>query len=171
MPKFASALIPLALLAACGSKESAEQQVAAPEQTAALAKEPYPAQMPIPSADGVDTVDYSGSYTLTGVDGSQSTLTLDKDAGTYEYASPEGTTSGKYERLDAGRIAITDLDGSAGYFSIASGALYRLSGKSSPFDEIDPGRLYRSSDYGAQAERGEVEPSATSTESPSGKAK
>lgn len=142
MIKFALALAPVVLLAACGSGTD-ENTAAAPDPTGLASNEPDPAELPAPSADGVDTIDYSGSYTFTGLDGSESTLTLDSEAGTYEYVSPGGTTTGTYERLDAGRIAIEDFGGRPAYFSIAPGALYRLAEETSPFDEIDPGRLYR----------------------------
>ncbi|OYX47309.1 MAG: hypothetical protein B7Y87_01580 [Sphingomonadales bacterium 32-64-22] len=151
MHRFALALVPLALITACGSDEPAADAPMGAEQSGLVAQNPDLAQMPYPSADGVDTVDYSGSYTLIDLDGSRSNLTLDKDAGTYEYVSPDGTTAGKYRRLDSGRISIENFDGSIGYFSIAPGAVYRLSGAGSPFDEIDPGRMYRRSDYAVEA--------------------
>ena len=149
MHKFVLALAPVALLAACAD-EPTEEMVDTPDATGLVSNEAEPGEMPAPTADGVETVDYSGSYTFTGLDGSQSTLTLDKEAGTYEYDSPAGKKSGTYQRLDSGRIAIEDFDGRAGYFSIAPGALYRLAEETSPFDEIDPGRMYR-------AAEGEVE--------------
>ena len=151
MHRFALALVSLALLAACGSDEPSADAPMVAEQSELAAKKPDRVQMPFPSSDGVDSVDYSGSYTFIDLDGSRSTLTLDKDEGTYEYVSPEGKTTGKYRRLDSGRIAIENFDGSVGYFSIAPGAVYRLSGEGSRFDEIDPGRRYRRSDYAVEA--------------------
>ncbi|MEN7537974.1 hypothetical protein [Aurantiacibacter flavus] len=163
MDRFALTLVPLVLLAACGGDEPTEETVATPEPSERVANEPDPDRMPAPNADGVDTIDYSGSYTFTGIDGSHFTLTLDKEAGTYEYVSPDGTTSGNYKKLDSGRIAITNFDGSAGYFSIAPGALYRLADATSPFDEIDLGRMYRRSDYVADAGPGAALPSIVTT--------
>ena len=166
MHRFALALVPLALLSACGSEDATPDAPAVAEPSELAAKEPDLAQMPNPSADGVDAVDYSGSYTFIDLDGSRSTLTLDKDAGTYKYVSPDGTTAGKYRRLDPGRIAIEDFDGTVGYFSIAPGAVYRLSGAGSPFDEIDPGRMYRRSDYAIEAGPGVATSPAPSSASP-----
>ena len=166
MHRFALALVPLALLTACGSDEAAPDAPMVAEQSEPAVKKADRVQMPSPSADGVDTVDYSGSYTFIDLDGSRSTLTLDKDAGTYEYVSPDGTTAGKYRRLDSGRISIDNFDGSIGYFSIAPGAVYRLSGVGSPFDEIDPGRMYRRSDYAVEAGPGVATAPVDTPESP-----
>ena len=152
MLRFAVALVPFGLIAACGSDEPSAP--AAPEPSELIAQKSDPAQMPAPIADGADRIDFSGSYTFTKIDGSLLTLTLNKDAGTYEYTSPDGTTSGTYEKFDAGRIAIADFDGRVAYFSIAPGALYRLAQANSPFDEIDLGRMYRRSDYAAKAGSG-----------------
>ncbi|RIV89733.1 hypothetical protein D2V17_05545 [Aurantiacibacter xanthus] len=167
MIRFALVLAPLALLAACGGDQPGEDAPMMDEPSELAVRKPTPAQMPTPSADGADSVDYSGSYTFTRLDGSQSTLTIDKNAGTYEYVSPDGTTSGRYRKLDGARIALAGFEGGEAYFSIAPGALYRLAEKNSPFSEIDPGRMYRRSDYVAEDGPGAVAPSiATAATAP-----
>ncbi|WP_137680740.1 hypothetical protein [Aurantiacibacter suaedae] len=167
MHRFALALVAsLALVSACGGEEPMQDRPQKAGLSELAIKQPAPGQMPSPSAEGVDSVNFSGTYTFIDLDGSRSTLTLDKDAGTYEYVSPDGSSSGKYRRLDASRIAIADLKGSVGYFSIAPGAVYRLSGPSSPFDELDPARMYRRSDYAVEAGPGVATSPVDTSESP-----
>ena len=169
MIRFVVAVVPVALLAACGGDQPTGDAPMAGESRELAVTNTSPAQMPTPSPDGVDSVDYSGSYTFTSLDGSQSILTIDKAAGTYNYATPNGTTSGRYRKLDAGRIALADFDGREAYFSIAPGALYRLAEKSSPFNEIDPGRMYRRSDYVPEGGPGAIATSlATAETAPTG---
>lgn len=139
-----TAIAPLALLAACGDAPVEDEDVALdPAGLGLESPDVAAADMPQPTENSVETVDYSGDYTFTGLDGSESTLTLDKEAGTYSYKGPGIESSGTYETLDGSRIAIEDFDGRAGYFSIADGALYRLADENTPYDTIEVNAMYR----------------------------
>jgi hypothetical protein len=146
IPIILSAAAPLALLAACGDSTPADEaeptalDEVAPTQDLAAAS----IDMPEVPANSLASVDYPGSYAMTDAEGRTSRITL-RDDDTYDYTGPDGTSrTGRYTRLDDGsRIMIEDFDGRAGYFSVADGAIYRLEGESTPYNEITVTGMYR----------------------------
>ena len=128
-----TAAAPLALLAACGDSEPAEDidtapvETTIPEETTAA----MPADGPATTLD--DSGDFSGTYAMQGEDGTSSSITLNSADDSYEYTASDGNTrTGNYTRLDDGyRLQIEDYDGSPGYFTFSNGQLVRLQGDTS----------------------------------------
>ena len=125
-----TAAAPLALLAACGDSEPAEDMDTAPVETTMPddTSSTMPADGPATTLD--DTGDFSGTYSMQGEDGTSGSITLNSADDSYEYTASDGTTrSGNYTRLDDGyRLQIEDFDGSPGYFAFSGGQLVRLQG-------------------------------------------
>lgn len=139
-----AAAAPIALLAACGSSGSDDDAAPAPIDTMGL-QTPQPASMPPVPENALETVAFEGSYTMTGLDGSVSRITLDPEADSYEFTGGDGsTTSGNFTRMDDGsRIMIEDFDGRDGYFAIADGAIYRLASDTTPVEDITAVGMYQ----------------------------
>jgi len=136
------AIAPLALLAACGSEAPADE--AATEEVAAAPTEPA---MPTVPADSLDTVDYKGTYTLTRINGSKATVTLDPEDTSYTYVAMNGDeTDGSYSRVDGNRIMVEDFDGEPGYFAVADGAIYYLPDADTSVDDVIISNMYRRED-------------------------
>ncbi len=137
-----AAAAPLALLAACGDARVGEEELATEEVGMGLETQPSLEDLPQPSENSLETVEYSGTYMMTGLDGSETQLTLDQEAGTYTYIGPAGNeTQGQFETLDTSRILIEDFGGRPAYFSVADGALYRLAGEETAYDEVSAGSV------------------------------
>ncbi|AKH43083.1 hypothetical protein FHS61_001217 [Altererythrobacter atlanticus] len=135
-PLAITAVAPLALLAACG--ESAPEP--APEEVAAAPEEP--AMPPVP-ADSLETLDYAGTYTLTRINGSKASLTLDAEGSSYTYIAANGKeTEGSFTKVDGNRIMVEDFDGEPGYFAVAEGAIYYLPDAETSVDEIMYSNMY-----------------------------
>lgn len=139
-----TAAAPLALLAACGEPPVSQEDLVVEGAGSGLAPDAIdPANLPQPTEDSLETVDFSGSYTMTGLDGSQTHLTIDKEAGTYEYSGIAGAeASGTFERLGGSRIYMEDFAGRPGWFSVADGALYRLADENAPYDAVSAGSVF-----------------------------
>lgn len=142
-----AALAPFALLAACGESTPAEQVEPEPMDPMGLATPETSAVQEVPD-DSLESVDFAGDYTMTGLDGSVSTITLDPEDDSYEYTAGDGTTSsGTFSRMDDGqRIMIEDFDGREGYFAIGDGAIYRLPDADTGVDEITVTGMYERAD-------------------------
>ncbi len=138
-----AAAVPFFMLAACGDSTPAEQADPEPANTMGLAT-PEPAAMPEVPDNSLSSVDFAGTYTMTGLDGSLSSITLKPDDDSYEFTAGDGTkSSGKFQRMDDGRrIMIEDFDGRAGYFAIADGAIYRLPDADTGVDQITVTGMY-----------------------------
>lgn len=138
-----AAVAPVALLAACGDSAS-DDGAPAPMDTMGL-QTPQPESMPPVPENALETVAFGGSYTMTGLDGSVSRITLDAEDDSYEFTGGDGsTTSGDFARMDDGsRIMIEDFDGRDGYFAIADGAIYRLASETTSVEDITPVGMYQ----------------------------
>jgi len=138
-----AAAAPLALLAACGDSTPAEEAGTEPMDNVAADASRAGETRPVPVAS-LEGVDFAGDYRLADESGQTARITL-RDDDTYDYTGPDGTTrSGRYSRTEDGRrILIEDFDGQAGYFSVADGALYRLSSADAPYDEVADSPTYR----------------------------
>ena len=133
---------PLALLTACGEGPVTQEDVAVDAPGMGLEAATTLDELPEPVEGGVETLDFSGTYTMTGLDGSQTQLILDKEAGTYTYVGPAGNAQeGTFETLDESRIMVEEFGGRPGYFSLADGALYRLGGEDSAYDDVSAGSV------------------------------
>ncbi|MWV26606.1 hypothetical protein [Aurantiacibacter rhizosphaerae] len=124
-----TAAAPLALLAACGDSEPADDMETAPVETTMAADDAtatMPADGPATTLD--DSGDFSGTYNMQGDDGTSRSVTLNSADDSYEYTAADGTTrTGNYTRMDDGyRLQIEDFDGSPGYFTFSNGDLVRL---------------------------------------------
>ncbi|MGB3796452.1 MAG: hypothetical protein WA957_09140 [Alteraurantiacibacter sp.] len=124
-----SAAAPLALLAACGDSEPAEDV----DTTSVETTMPADDMSTTMAADGPATTldesgDFSGTYSMQGEDGADRNVTLNSADDSYEYTASDGTTrTGNYTRMDDGyRLQIEDYDGSPGYFTFSNGELVRL---------------------------------------------
>ena len=134
---------PLAMLVACGEPPVEEEEVALDPAGLGLEETQVEGEMPQPTENALETIDYSGTYVFTGLDGSESTLTLDAEDGTYSYEGAGGTSeSGEYETLDGSRIFIEEIGGRNAWFSVADGALYRLPNEDTAYDDVDPGSIW-----------------------------
>ena len=138
-----AAVAPFALLAACGDSTPAEQAAPEPMDTMGLETPDPAAVTPVPE-NSLESVDFAGDYTMTGLDGSVSTITLNPDDDTFEYTAGDGTTStGSFTRMDDGqRVMIDDIDGRPGYVAIGDGAIYRLPDADTGVDEIAVTGMY-----------------------------
>lgn len=148
-----AAVAPLALLAACGDSGTTDEAAVTEPMETGLADTPTPASYAPPS-DALDTMDYSGSYAFTGMDGSQSTITLNSADNTYTYMAPGMTEArtGTYTMAN-NRIEVTDLDERGpGYFSVSNDALYRLADDSRAYSDTEGSTIY----VRAQADDGQV---------------
>ena len=138
-----SAIAPLALLAACGDAPVEEEDLAV-EQAGTGLEAPVDQASYAPPSDAVDGMDYSGDYSFTGLDGSESRLTLNSADNTYTYTAPGMTEprTGSYTLAD-NRITIADLDdrGTA-YFSVSNDALYRLADETRPYSDTEGSTIY-----------------------------
>ena len=144
-----AAVAPIALLAACGDSA---QDDAGPEPMDTMGLQtPQPETMPPVPENALATVDFAGSYTMTGLDGSVSRIVLDAEDDTYEFTGGDGsTTSGSFARMDDGsRIMIEDFDGRDGYFAIADGAIYRLGSEDTSVEDISATGMYQREDSAA----------------------
>lgn len=139
-----TAVAPLALIAACADNSSADtDEVAVEDMDMGLETQPSPAAYSPPS-DNVAAQDYSGSYTFTGLDGSETTLTLNSEDSTYSYSSPGSTEplTGSYSLAD-NRIEIADLsDDGPSYFSVSNDALYRLADDTRLYSDTDGSTIF-----------------------------
>lgn len=128
-----AAAVPLAFaLAGCGESTPADEVRPEPMPAAEV-----PVELPDIPANSIVTVDYPGTYTQAGPSGELNRLTLNED-NTYEYTGPDGNTiTGTYVGLEDGsRIRLEDFNGEPAYFSIGTGAIYRLPGEATPYNEI-----------------------------------
>lgn len=133
---------PLALLAACGEGRVSEDDLAVEDVGMGLETPPNLAELPEPTENALETVDFSGTYMMTGLDGSETRLILDREAGSYTYVGPAGNEqTGAFETLGGSRIMIEDFGGRPGYFSVADGALYRLAGEDAAYDDVSAGSV------------------------------
>lgn len=155
-----AALPPFALLAACGESTPVDQVEPEPMEAMGL-EAAEPAALEAIPENALETVDFAGDYTMTGLDGSVSTITLNPDDDSYEYTAGDGTaSSGNFTRMDDGRrIVIEDFDGGPGYFAIADGAIYHLPDAETGVDQITVAGMYERADASApEGERNAVDP-------------
>ena len=123
-----TAAAPLALLAACGDNEPADDLDADPVETTMPADDMSNMQADGPATTLEETGEFSGTYNMQSEDGTSRSIRLDSSDDSYEYTASDGTTrTGNYTRLDDGyRLQIEDYDGSPGYFTFSNGQLVRL---------------------------------------------
>lgn len=150
---FAIIAAPLALLGACGEARVSEEELEVERAGTGLENVAMdPADLPQPMENSLETVDYSGNYTMTGMDGSQTRLVLDQEAGTYTYYGVgQLETTGTIEELGGSRIYLEDVAGRPAWFSVADGALYRLPTEDTPYDEVSTASMFLRDDPGSLA--------------------
>lgn len=150
-----SAIAPLALLAACGDGPVDESDVAVESAGTGLDTPAAQQASYAPPSDAVDGMDYSGDYTLTGLDGSESTLTLNSADNTYSYTAPgmSEPRTGSYTLAD-NRIEIPNFDGDIpAYFSVSNDALYRLADQDRLYSDTENSTIYVRGDRSASADQ------------------
>ena len=132
---FAATVAPLALLAACGDNDADEMDADA--DTTAMADSETNADAMNGSNTGdmtatrmSDAGDYSGVYSTTGADGSETALRLTSDGNRYEYVGADNEVrTGTYTLADDGyRLMIDDWWGEPRWFTFSNGELVALEG-------------------------------------------
>ncbi|RDC59006.1 hypothetical protein HME9302_00183 [Alteripontixanthobacter maritimus] len=143
-----AALAPAALaLTACGGEtatDEGEVTTADAEATSDTVVASGDEDFPEVVADARNTVNYAGTYSQTGTDGSTTSLTLNDD-GTYTARDAAGMeTNGTYNWYsDNSRILIKEGDQNRVY-AIADGAIYQLADADTPTDGAkSPAQTYR----------------------------
>ena len=148
-----TAVAPLALLAACGEAPVTEEEVAA--EPAGMGLDTTAATEYAAPGEISDDMDYSGDYTLTGLDGSESTMTLNRADNTYSYTAPgmSEPRTGSYTMAD-NRIEIADFDnGEPAYFSVSNDALYRLADQDRLYSDTEGSTIYVRGNTSASADQ------------------
>ena len=131
---FAATVAPLALLAACGDDDA--DQVDADADTSMMAdNETNTDAMSTGDSDMAasrmeDAGDYSGVYSATGEDGTETAVRLNSSGNTYEYVGADNEVrTGTYTLADDGyRFMISDWWGEPRWFTISNGDLVQLEG-------------------------------------------
>jgi hypothetical protein len=131
---FVIATIPLTLLAGC-AKSSPASEAPTPEPLATTTEAPVaaPVKLPAVPANSLETIDYPGTYSH-----GSDILRLGSDM-TYVFTKGDGSVvTGNYSELpDHVRIKLDDFDdGQPAWFSIASGAIYRLANENTPPQQV-----------------------------------
>ena len=149
-----TAAAPMALLAACGDSAPVTEEEMAVEPAGMGLETTAASTEYAPPAEMSDEMDYSGDYTMTGMDGSESTLTLNRADNTYSYTSPGASEPrmGSYTMAD-NRIEISDFDnGEPAYFSVSNDALYRLADENRLYNDTQGSTIYVRGDRSAMSD-------------------
>lgn len=122
-----AAAAPLALLAACGDNDVEDADTDADVAADTMANDTAADEDGSATALS-DAGDYSGVYSHTADDGTETAIRLNAADRTYEYVGPDNEVrSGRYSWAEDGyRLKIDDWYGDPAWFTISNGQLVKL---------------------------------------------